>query len=365
VKRAQFVLSRVFLIFVGLLLAFVALEILLRVLQVPSRQSLVELLEEQWESDGEFLLHLKPNLDMQIRGHPEFSYTVQTNSDGLRDEPFIGSFDIATIGDSFTFGFGVEEFESWSSRLESMSGKRVANLGWAGWSSYIYPTTIRRHAIPLDAHIWLWAFFYNDLPESAGAEEFLISGETDFKSWVNDRQQMNPFLGLRSIEFLMAIMDPELFLLPNSGDLVYKDQELQMRVSRYAWEVTDPSRPEVQRGWELTEESLLEAKELADQHHAELVLLFIPSREHVYWSRIEGIMEGLDVKQLDDVEARLQAFAEANDIEYLNLLSGFRREALHNEILYFPSDGHWNARGHALAARLIQEFLADHDFLDT
>jgi hypothetical protein len=358
-----FVISRTLLVILGVLFALIVLEIMLRIVPVPNRFTLTERLEQQWESDDELLMHLKPNFDMRVYGHPEFSYSVHTNADGLRDEPFEGAFDIATIGDSFTFGFGVEESESWPARLETRSGARVANLGWAGWNSYVYPVAIKRYAIPLQTHIWLWAFFGNDLPESAGAEAFLASEEMDYKRWVEESRRLPFPFNLRVFQLAAALIDPQLFLLPDSGDRVFDNGELRMRAGRYAWDVTDPNRPEVQRGWELTEAALIEAQDLAAQYDATLVVIFVPSREYVYWPYIEGLMEDVDIRQLDEVEAHLDVFCEAQDITYLNLLPGFRSQAMKGEMLYFPADGHWNVLGHELASQLIYDMLLREELL--
>ena len=121
-SRLRFVISRIMLILFGIATGLAVAELMLRLFPVPNRFTLTRLLEQQWETDGELLLRLKPNLDMRIYGHPEFSYTVRTNADGLRDEPFEGPFDIAAIGDSFTFGFGVEEAECWPTRLQAIGG---------------------------------------------------------------------------------------------------------------------------------------------------------------------------------------------------------------------------------------------------
>ena len=358
-----FVISRALLIILGMLFALLVVEIGLRIVPIPNRFTLMERLERQWESDDELLMRLKPNLDMRVYGHPEFSYRVRTNPDGLRDEPFEGDFDIAAIGDSFTFGFGVEEAESWPARLEARSGARVANLGWAGWNSYVYPAAIRRYAVPLQTHIWLWAFFGNDLPESAGAEAFLASEKTDYKGWVEESNRLTFPLNLRVFQLAAALINPELFLLSDSGDRIFEDGELRMRAGRYAWDVSDPNHPEVQRGWELTEAALIEAQGLAAQHDATLVVVFVPCREHVYWPYIKGLMKDVDIQQLDDVEARLRAFCEAHGIAYLNLLPGFQSQAMKGEILYFPADGHWNVAGHELASQIIYDMLLREELL--
>lgn len=366
-RALKFVLSRTALIIFGVLLGLTLIEIVLRIKPVPNRFTLIKLLEKQWEPDEDLLLRLKPNLDMRITGHPEFSYTVLTNADGLRDEPFQGAHDIAAIGDSFTFGFGVEEPHSWPARLESLSRVRVANLGWAGWSSLVYPTTIKRFAIPLQTRIWIWAFVSNDLPESAGAEAFLNSGEANYLDWIREIQGTTDELhfpwSLKTIQFIAALINPELFLLPNSGDRIYDDGQLRFRYGEYAWKTTDPSQPEVARGWELTEVALLEASQLANINQATLIVVFVPYREHVYWPYLQDQLGEDKGKQLDLVPARLQSFCEAHDIPYLNLLPGFRERALQGRMLYFPEDGHWNSAGHDLAAGLIYDHLTHEGLL--
>lgn len=347
--------ARLLLVFLGLVLAIGALEVALSIVNVPNRFALNQQLAAQWESDDDLLLRLKPNLNLRVTAHPEFQYTVITNSDGLRDEAFEGAFDIAAIGDSFTFGFGVEEPEAWPARLENISGLRVANLGWAGWSSYVYPTTIKRYAIPLQTRIWVWAFFMNDLTESAGAAAFIESGRQDFKTF-NYQEPPFPF-NLKSFGAMMAFANPDYRLLPGSGDKLFDNGEWQMLLSRYAWINSDPSNPDVQRGWELTEAALAEAQQLAAQHDARILLVFVPAREHVYWPVIRDEMTGVNVEQLDSAAARLAQMADDSEIAFFNLLPGFRAEAEQGHMLYFPADGHWNPAGHELAARLIYERL--------
>lgn len=365
----RFVISRVILILFGILLAFTCLEITMHIIPVPSYFTLTKGLEELWEPDPELLLRLKPSQDSHIVGHPEFSFTVQTNDDGLRDEPFEGAFDIAAIGNSFTFGFGVEMEESWPNRLEAISGKRVANLGWAGWNSHIYPIAIRRYAIPLQTNLWIWTFFGNDLPESAGAESFISSGETNYIEWAPQgaaaKKELSFPWSLRTFQLLVRLIKPELFLLPNSGDGVYDDGELKMRYGLYAWETTDPAKQDVVRGWELTKDALLEALDLSAEHDASLVVVYIPNREHVYWSYLKSVMTDVGVAQLDSVERQLQDFCMEHGIYYVNLLPPFQEKAVDGEMLYFPADGHWNAAGHDFAATIISDYLNSVELLST
>ncbi|MCC6616826.1 MAG: SGNH/GDSL hydrolase family protein [Anaerolineae bacterium] len=329
---------------------------------MPNRFAFERQSIEQWQSDDELLLHLKANLNLTITGHPEFRYTVRTNADGLRDDPFDGPQEIAAVGDSFTFGLGVENDQSWPQRLEAISGHSVANLGWAGWNSYVYPAALRRHAVPLQSHIWLWAFFANDLPESTGAESFITSGRTDYKAEAERDSELPLPLQLRTVQLLAVLAQPDLALLANSGQ-PFERGSLKMRISDYPWRMTDPADPEVQRGWQLTEDALAETAQLAAENDAQVMVIFIPAREQVYWPEIADVMSDFDVAQLDDTATHLGEIANANGFAYLNLLDGFRAQAESGEMLYFPSDGHWNVAGHELAAQLIEDALQAHDWL--
>jgi lysophospholipase L1-like esterase len=359
--RWRYVLGRSAMVLLGLLAGFIVVEAALRLFPLPNRFILLEQLGSLWESDDELLLHLKPDLDLAITGHPEFRFTVTTNAEGLRDDPWLEAQDLVAVGDSFTFGFGVDGDEAWPERLEAQTGLQVANLGWAGWSSFVYPAALRRHAVPLGAKTWLWAFFVNDLPESAGAESFILAGGRDFKASAMDGAGLGqdlrfPF-NLRTVQLASALLDNDLFLLPDSGSGFLDDGQVRLRYGTYPWDVTDPGREEVQRGWTLTEEALLDAQALAASQGAQLVLLFVPTREHAFWPYLQALMPNKDVTQLDQVDGRLAGFAAEHDIPYFSLLPAFRRAALDGRMVYFPNDGHWNSEGHQLAADEIAVFL--------
>src|SRR6185295_11181679 len=78
---------------------------------------------------------------------PEFSSNIKTNSMGFRDREFTAKKSagtrIVTIGDSFTFGWGVEAEESWPKVLETRLRSagvevEVANIGKPGASPKNY-----------------------------------------------------------------------------------------------------------------------------------------------------------------------------------------------------------------------------------
>jgi hypothetical protein len=209
----------------------------------------------------------------------------------------------------------------------------------------------------------LWTFFNNDLLESASAEEFITSGKSDYKATSSEDLQLDFPFTLRSVQFLAKLLKPELGMLANSGTQPFDNGQIKILLSRYPWDTSDPTDPDVQRGWKLTEDALNQAQELAARSGATLIVIFIPTREHVYWPLIESEMPDVSVDQLDAVAARLETFCAERDILYLNLLEPLRERGLAGNILYFPGDGHWNVEGHEVAAQAIYEYLLEQNLL--
>lgn len=74
---------------------------------------------------------MKPNLskDLFYNGR---QWRHKSNRLGIRDDEDIEQSDIVALGDSFIYGHGVQAEDTLCHSLESMSGKRVANLGIQG-----------------------------------------------------------------------------------------------------------------------------------------------------------------------------------------------------------------------------------------
>jgi hypothetical protein len=351
-QRMQGLLVRLLLIAFGFAFGFIILEVGLRLFPAPNRYAYLRQSLALWQSDDNLLMHLLPNLDVTFTGHPEFRFALHTNADGLRDDALTTPQDVVVIGDSFTFGLGVEDSEAYPARLEAISGLRVANLGWAGWNSYVYPAALRRHALTLGARVWVWAFFVNDLPESASAERFITGDGQGYKEQSEAHNLPTFFMQSRAVEFFASVLRRDL-LLPQDAGQPFDDGNLQMYVSPYPFYQSDPANTDVQRGWQLTEIAAREIADLANAAGAQVLVVFVPAREHVYWDAIHTALPDFDVTQLDGVATRMGEIASANGFGYLNLLDGFHAEADDGDMLYFRTDGHWNAAGHDLAARLI------------
>ena len=90
-----------------------------------------------YEGDPGHFWQLRPDLDIEVE-HKEESwvFSVQTSAEGLRDEGIPGSPWILALGDSTTFGWGVEAEETWPEQLEDRLSMPVVNAGVPGHSTH-------------------------------------------------------------------------------------------------------------------------------------------------------------------------------------------------------------------------------------
>ena len=115
-------------------------------------------------------------------------WSVHTNAQGWRGGEFslakpAGVVRVAALGDSSTFGWGVEEFESYPARLAPALATRlgvapdrveVLNLGVPGYSSFQGRVLLERRALALAPDLVVWSYLSND-----GA----MTGESDRETY--------------------------------------------------------------------------------------------------------------------------------------------------------------------------------------
>jgi hypothetical protein len=116
-------------------------------------------------------------------------------------------------------------------------------------------------------------------------------------------------------------------------------------------------------GLSLTLAALARARQLCEQQQARLVVLCSATKEYTYQDDVVDRIEG-GLRQRQDPGwhwRRIEEFCQDQGIECLVLGPGFRQRARAGEQLYFPTDGHWNRQGHALAASLLEAYLREKD----
>ncbi len=133
----------------------------------------------QWDR---FLFYrLRPNVNIELldpfapSGALEKSrWSVHTNAQGFRGDALAApkpAVRVAALGDSSTFGWGVEQFEAYPDRLAHALADRlgrppadveVLNLGVPGYSSFQGRVLLERTALGLSPDVVTWSYLSND-----------------------------------------------------------------------------------------------------------------------------------------------------------------------------------------------------------
>lgn len=176
-RRVAGLLVNLVLLAVTLMAMALVGEFALRAAAVPGDRTLrdgeVKHRFNPYRPDGVLGYVLRPDWEA-VHEHDDFRVTVHTNGLGLRGDEAsaakpAGVFRVLLLGDSFAFGFGVEDHETFAARLQhqlpppaGFDRVEVLNAGVAGWSADHYLLFLRTRGLALDPDLILLALTEND-----------------------------------------------------------------------------------------------------------------------------------------------------------------------------------------------------------
>lgn len=303
--------------------------------------------------DKELGFRLVPNYHMEYETS-DSSTSISVNSEGLRDHEYPkgkappDTFRILAVGDSFTFGLGVDIEESYPKVLEAMLNRsplnryvrkyEVVNAGVDGYGpeqEYLYLKELLNRYRPDLVIVGLYSNDVNDV--MSGIPLALTKSELK-----------NRFYFLSYLSSL-RILVKRLFIDKRDikKDLfeIYQDQH----------------PPAFEKALKLTEEYLVRIRDTSGSMGAKTVIIIIPSCFEV--DRSEWEKRGLGSLYSNDFFNRhmtkfsdtFREFGETTHIATLPLLPVLRKSE--TRPLYLTRDSHWNRKGHRLAAKAIYNYL--------
>ncbi|MBN1268530.1 MAG: hypothetical protein JXB04_03005 [Kiritimatiellae bacterium] len=268
----------------------------------------------------------------------DFDMAVSFNRHGLRDRRDIaecGPDDYVVVGDSFAFGWGVAEIERFSNLLEPRLGARVFNIAMPSATVVSYRNLLR-YAEDLGmqtSNLIVAVCMENDLVAyQADRRVARDRRPTSLLNWLKSR------LKSRSSAFL-------LFVHTVRSHPRLKDWFARLGLLTIDLESLPRNRYDVAE--------LRRAASAVEQltHGCDATVLIIPSRrlwignDRAVEDRVhEAFVRLLRADGLRVVDARPALEADGDPLRY-----------------HYPRDGHWNVRGHALAAELLARELREGD----
>lgn len=277
------------------------------------------------------------------------------NSLGMRGpeitrRPATGEVRILAVGDSCTFGKGVEDADTWPRQLERLVGDRlppgrhavVANLGVNGYSGWDYRKVVEDVGLGLQPDLVIVGYNLNDFPNVIRKVDRSLYGETSklrrsiSKEWRDRLGRLALFRAVRSMYYALG------------RERAYRQAE-QLAAEVGEADVASDL-------WAEQRVYLGGLVRAARQRGAEVAIFLFPYESQVYVERydrspierLQGICADLDVVFFDLAEA-LREYAHEEDPPRRLFLRGDR---------YHP-----NAEGYGVVARSVLDVIEQQGWL--
>ncbi len=304
--------------------------------------------------DSDLLWHFVPGQHV-VQASKGIEY--QINSEGLRgtDFPVRKPEDekrILVIGDSVSFGFGVDEGESYPCILEGqlrelMPGTDISliNGGVNGYSTREELKFLRKKGIGYEPDIALIGFVLNDA--SVYARQYQLKSFIELRN-ARDREGKLSFVHrlsgrLRFVGIISKAIDR---LRPGGVTL----DELRTRRDRLNRDIMYLESDEALAGWSTSMGELDEMLSVLADHNIESAVVVFPSRFQVE-----------EKPTPDKPQRRLREFCESRSVAFLDLLPFLLESG--RERLYLD-ETHFSAEGCETIAETIRDFLMESGLLD-
>lgn len=303
---------------------------------------------------------------------------IAINADGFRGARPLGDAKMVALGDSFTFGWGVNEEATWVGLLERSLGETVYNLGIHDSSPrqeyLLLEHLLEEGKLALSHGMLLWLIFEgNDLEDSYDTlrptseasmtevlDKTLLSGIWKIPRVIKRQSVVDIF---RSGRATFSMSDSN----RNAGPYWIDGIQLAFPLhysQRFGYKLFSPlqiERAKSTREYVINHsnraplhQTIRDMARLSRTHGFDVIVLLAPSDARLYENYFRGFPPLS--KHAHFLEAVMEE-ASSVGFQVLNLAEALRPHAEH-ELLYFRDDDHWNERGHEVVAEIVSKNLA-------
>jgi len=355
--------KNILLVFISLMLALFIAEVTLRCIgvnrvkfQEKPRTGWVNVPENVWVEHHPVLgWYSQKNKTAKLTS-PDFPPAeVHTNSAGFRgtreylSQKPIGMIRIAALGDSFVFGFGVQDGETFSALFEANDKTReVLNLGVPGYGMDQIYLSYREIARAYHPDIVLIGVFPEDFWRCT--RSFADSGHvkpyfslSPAGKLVLHNVPVPPPYSLNTDQFPPIVEQNEFLKILNQSVLFKLAKKPVLKLAKNLRLIDPESSEEWLVGRAILRRLIAEIR--ADK--AVPVIVLMPPQNWVQSTRKTSL------------ERSIRRFADREKVGFVNLKSVFTEAVAKDglEAYYIKGDWHWTPRGHALAAQGIEDYF--------
>lgn len=332
--------ARLLLIFFSLGTTVLFLELALRLLGMGAPPLLGKDAFDYFTFDGELGWELLPGAQGRLQTE-EFDVAIRINSRGERADGEVpiartpGRRRIVVIGDSFSFGHGVEAAEGWPARLQELVPEsEVVNLAVTGYGTDQQVLRFEKRGLAYQPDLVILGLFEGNVFRNVKHEQ----------------------MGYPKPRFELQDGRLELTGVPLPRLAPGEHYPAAMPWSRL-WAVFGGRGVELYRhlgfgeSWPLTGAILERFAGICRQAKAEALVVIIPKDRAVDSPGWRGAIHRHTL-------AEIVSLSEGAGLATLDLTPILaERLTADGKPLYFPVDGHWTAAGHDVAGRAIADWV--------
>lgn len=308
----------------------------------------------------------------------EWDTKVKINAEGFRDDEILPKerFDlrILMLGDSMTWGYGVEKEETFSEVLQQKLNAKgvnadVINAGATSYSPTLEYLLLKYKGLSYQPDIVILNLDVSDIQDDyfrEQAAEFDQEGNIIRVSGI--KEQITLLYKIRNKMQLNRFIFDKVNLI-DSRFVKKEGKQNTMpqgdpKTDRYAILRDLPVQDEEEH-WDRTFHYITLISELCKKNDITFILTLYPYGVQVSpdeWSlgrHLFGFSPG--AVQSDAPQQKVKKYAEENGIIYVEMLEPFQESSVFP--LYFPYDGHINREGHKLAADVLFSSLVEEEMI--
>jgi len=312
----------------------------------------------EWRAEDDILPYVpKPDYKGRMFLKDQYDVAFSTNSGGFRGAADISpvgdeeDLRLLFIGDSFTFGWGINDDETYASRFaerleEVFPAKNieVINAAVYGYDIVQYREVLKRTLKYAPDIVFLGFCLENDLnitPLKAGSSDV----EDSIRVEKNDiAYHIREFIN--HLHLVAMIRDRLYITFPKIRNLM-----LSIGVNNKRDIFLEKYTPSLERSLEETGKVLIDMNAMAGKGGAEFIVVLIPLKEQIYCREEINRFTGYDI---DRPNMALKYILERNNIKYVDILPGLvEKSGKTGDRFYFDIDPHLTRHGHAEAAEIL------------
>jgi len=335
------IFKKLLLFSISILITILLSEICLQIINYPKQSW------SPWASDPHTGFHYAPQLDQRMVSE-EYDVSVKTNEEGFRDDPIKPKKGprALLLGDSFTFGYGVDRPYIFADLLEEKLGIEILNTASGGFDLI---------------HQVQWMKYYGKKYSPDLIIYMLYLGNDLVGNWRWERKSGNIFSSTHpTVRSHRDIKLVTLLKILRHRLVFHRVNQKWKLPEEYLALTANNLSPEAVKNYEYSKSLLTELSEETKKAGIPLLVVLIPYKTMV---ESEDQMKLADqirnfnlLYDLHQPNRQVSGWLQEMKVPFLDLTPELKKLS-NTEAFYYKKDGHFTRHGHQTVASIISDFL--------